>query len=297
MLRLVGAAMVFGVSILLMGSTLPIRLDYRPTLTEPSETVPVASPVVLAPAAGEASPKPTDVREALNNGVLLVVSIPNQHVFVFKKGKLWGQAPVSTGRRGHDTPVGVFPILQKSVAHRSTLYNDAPMPYMQRLTWGGVALHGGNVSRYRASHGCIRLPRAFARSLYSITDYHSTAVLITRRRVTSAATAIALVDGQPVPSAVPHVQLASSDAARLDDLLNDRTRTIQLAATSSPENAEKLWTELVQRQPRLTELAHQITPAQVNSRQVYRLRAYGPGAAAICRWMARSGVDCFGVAS
>jgi lipoprotein-anchoring transpeptidase ErfK/SrfK len=124
------------------------------------------------------SPIPT-AKEALHNGVLIVVSLASQQAFVFNKGVAWDRTPVSTGKPGHETPTGVFPILEKDVLHRSTLYDDAPMPYMQRLTWGGVALHAGKVPGYRASHGCIRLPQAFARKLYSITNFSSTVVLIT----------------------------------------------------------------------------------------------------------------------
>jgi len=293
MLRLVSAAIALGMSVLLMGSTLPIRLDYLPTLAESSETSRAAA-VVLAQEDSKAPPKAPSVREALDKGVLLVVSLAHQRLFVFKNGELWGQTPVSTGRRGHETPVGVFSILQKSVAHRSTLYHDAPMPYMERLTWGGVALHGGNVSRYRASHGCIRLPHSFARSLYSITCYRSTAVLITRSPLTSPAMALAFVGGQSSPRVSMEVELASSDPASKGPA-PDRAQTIQLAATSDPENAEKLWKVLIQRQPRLAELEHQIIPAHVNSRRVYRLRAWGLGAAAICRQFASKGTDCFGV--
>jgi hypothetical protein len=166
--------------------------------------------------------------------VLIVVSIPNQRVFVFQDGSEWGSAPVSTGRRGHDTPVGVFPILQKSVAHRSTLYLDAPMPFMQRLTWGGVALHGGNVSRYRASHGCIRLPHAFARKLYKITSYRWTAVLITRSRVASPATAMALAGGRSLPTVRPRMELAGQDSPPSTAPSDERIQTIQISRDCEP---------------------------------------------------------------
>ena len=77
---------------------------------------------------------------------------------------------VSTGSDGHETPVGDFTILEKQVFHRSNLYSDAPMPYMQRLTWDGIALHAGQLPGYPASHGCIRLPKAFARQLFDLTS-------------------------------------------------------------------------------------------------------------------------------
>jgi lipoprotein-anchoring transpeptidase ErfK/SrfK len=111
--------------------------------------------------------------------VLIVVSIPTQTAFVFRKGEEWDWTQVSTGKAGNDTPTGAFPILQKKLHHRSNLYDDAPMPFMQRLTWDGVALHAGRVTGSPASHGCIRLPAAFAKKLYDVTDFSSTLVLVT----------------------------------------------------------------------------------------------------------------------
>lgn len=131
-------------------------------------------------------PPPPTPQEALRDGVLVVVSLSSQHAFVFKKGEAWDSTPVSTGKPGNDTPEGIFPILQKKVLHRSTLYDDAPMPYMQRLTWDGVALHAGRVPGYPASHGCIRLPKAFAKKLYEVTNFSSTVVVVTEKPLASA---------------------------------------------------------------------------------------------------------------
>src|SRR5688500_9551277 len=100
--------------------------------------------------------------------VLLVVSLATQRAVIYRNGLPIGITTVSTGRPGYRTPTGVFTILQRRVEHYSSLYNNAPMPYMQRLTWGGVALHAGDLPGYPASHGCIRLPRAFARLLYDV---------------------------------------------------------------------------------------------------------------------------------
>ena len=118
--------------------------------------------------------------------MLIVVSIPSQKMFVFKDGEVWDSSPVSTGKRGNETPEGVFPILQKKVMHRSNLYDDAPMPYMQRLTWYGVALHAGRVPGYPASHGCVRLPKAFAKKLYGITRFSDTIVIVADEPLASA---------------------------------------------------------------------------------------------------------------
>ncbi len=105
-----------------------------------------------------------------NRGALSIsVSIAEQRVYVYRDGRLIGMSSASTGTKGHATPLGDFTILQKNMWHRSNLYSNAPMPYMQRLTWGGIALHAGHLPGYPASHGCIRLPAAFARRLFDIT--------------------------------------------------------------------------------------------------------------------------------
>jgi lipoprotein-anchoring transpeptidase ErfK/SrfK len=137
-------------------------------------------------------PLPPTPEEALEDGVLIVVSLASQRMFVFRDGELWDSSKVSTGRRGNETPIGTFPILQKKVHHRSNLYDDAPMPYMQRLTWGGVALHAGHVPGYPASHGCIRMPKAFAKKLYGVTGFSSTLVVVTDERVASADEALSV---------------------------------------------------------------------------------------------------------
>ncbi|PUE89279.1 L,D-transpeptidase, partial [Xanthomonas hortorum pv. hederae] len=93
--------------------------------------------------------------------------LTTQRATVYRNGIPIGITTVSSGRPGHETPPGVYTILQKEADHRSNLYNNAPMPFMQRLTWDGIALHGGALPGYPASHGCIRLPEAFARLLFA----------------------------------------------------------------------------------------------------------------------------------
>jgi len=100
----------------------------------------------------------------------LIISIERQVMHVYSGGRLVGMASISTGAKGHRTPTGEYPILQKREWHRSNIYSNAPMPFMQRLTWGGIALHAGHNPGYPASHGCIRLPTAFARKLFALTQ-------------------------------------------------------------------------------------------------------------------------------
>ena len=103
--------------------------------------------------------------------VLMLVSLEKQSIRVFSGETLVAQSKVSTGKKGHATPTGVFSILEKKRRHHSNIYSRAPMPFMQRLTWSGIALHESkSVPDYPASHGCVRLPRAFAKQLYRYTD-------------------------------------------------------------------------------------------------------------------------------
>jgi lipoprotein-anchoring transpeptidase ErfK/SrfK len=98
--------------------------------------------------------------------LVMVVSLPEQRLYVYRNGVRIGVSTVSTGKRGFETQTGVFPILERERDHHSNLYDDAPMPFMLRLTWSGTALHAGKLPGYPASHGCIRLPAAFAETLY-----------------------------------------------------------------------------------------------------------------------------------
>ena len=109
--------------------------------------------------------------------MLLVISLKTQRAVIYRNGIPIGISTVSTGRPGYETPTGVFVILQKHVEHYSSIYDNAPMPYMQRLTWGGIALHAGNLPGYPASHGCVRLPKEFARLLYQVTKHGMTVVI------------------------------------------------------------------------------------------------------------------------
>jgi hypothetical protein len=116
--------------------------------------------------------------EAFSAGpVVMVVSLSEQRAYVYRNGILIGATTVSTGRPGHITPTGVFTVLQKQKEHRSTIYDGAPMPYMERLTWGGVALHAGGLPGYPESHGCVHLPSEFAKLLFDISPAGMTVVI------------------------------------------------------------------------------------------------------------------------
>ena len=143
---------------------------------------PAETPSVWTPAPGEYQWTP---ELAPAGPVLIVVSLPLQQLHVYRNGVRIGASTISSGKPGHETPTGVFTILQKRVEHYSNLYDSAPMPYMQRLTWDGVAMHAGRLPGHPASHGCIRLPDAFAKRLFQTTR-HGDVVVVTASQQTPA---------------------------------------------------------------------------------------------------------------
>ncbi|WP_298833086.1 L,D-transpeptidase [uncultured Piscinibacter sp.] len=116
-------------------------------------------------------------QEAPQGPVLVVVNLDQQVAYAYRNGVLIGTTTISTGKKGHRTPVGVFQTLQKDKHHRSSKYNNAPMPYTQRLTWDGVALHAGGLPGYPSSHGCVHLPSGFAEKLFEVSPLGMTVVV------------------------------------------------------------------------------------------------------------------------
>ncbi len=110
--------------------------------------------------------------------ITVVVSLTEQRAYVYRNGVAIGYTTVSTGKPGHETPTGIFTILQKDKNHRSSKYNNAPMPYQQRLTWDGVALHAGGLPGYPESHGCVHLPSKFAEDLFAASHMGMTVVVV-----------------------------------------------------------------------------------------------------------------------
>ncbi|SMD05905.1 L,D-transpeptidase family protein [Rhizobium sp. RU36D] len=113
----------------------------------------------------------------------IIVSKDTQSLTIYDGGQVVAKSKVSTGKAGHTTPSGIFSILEKKKYHESNLYSNAPMPWMQRLTWSGIALHEGKVPNYPASHGCVRLPSEFARTLFQMTE-RGAHVIISDREIT-----------------------------------------------------------------------------------------------------------------
>jgi hypothetical protein len=180
-----------------------------------------AAMLVLTPGQAEASHhKAKHAEEAKKEqpapkGPLIIsVSIASQHLTVFDGGSAVAHAPVSTGMAGHPTPMGVFSVIQKQRWHESNIYSGAPMPFMQRVTWSGVAMHAGVLPGYPASHGCIRMPHEFAVRLYGMTKM-GVRVFITRNDIT------------PVVFADAHL---FTPKAQADAQLSAPAQTQQLAA-------------------------------------------------------------------
>jgi hypothetical protein len=163
--------------------------------------------------------------------ILLIVNVRTQRAVLYRNGIPIAVTTVSTGRDGHRTPLGAFTILQKHERHFSNLYDSAPMPFMQRLTWDGVALHGGHLPGYPASHGCIRLPDAFARLLFAETQLGMTVIVTDRASAPALAPTVELFGGsggrdflwQPERSPAGPMSIIISGADRRMVVLRDGT--------------------------------------------------------------------------
>jgi L,D-transpeptidase catalytic domain len=199
-----------------------------------------------------------EVRRPMTKGPYqIIVEIGKQQVELYGEDGLIERAPISTGMPGHPTPMGVFSVLSKARWHQSNIYSGAPMPFMQRITWSGIALHAGPRPGYPASHGCIRLPEDFAIRLFHTTKVHArvivtreptapveiksaklfvpkppadatvamasagdpskTAVSLAARTVTAAAKPAAVASDAPKPMATPSAPATASDVATAAD--------------------------------------------------------------------------------
>jgi len=145
----------------------PVANETAPTLTQ-SEKIP----------AGHFEWQP---EKALQGGLAILVSLPRQMLYVYRGSVLIARSSISSGRVGRSTPSGSYRIRGKEEMHHSNLYDNAPMPFMQRLTDDGVALHAGYVPDHPASHGCIRLPREFAQKLFKITACGDPVIVVDKK--------------------------------------------------------------------------------------------------------------------
>jgi lipoprotein-anchoring transpeptidase ErfK/SrfK len=140
--------------------------------------------------------------------VIISISIDQQKLRLYDANGLFAESPISTGMRGHPTPMGVFSVIQKEKLHHSNIYSGAPMPFMQRITWSGIAIHAGVLPGYPASHGCIRMPMAFAMKMWNWTKMGAR-VVVTPGEITPASFSHPLlaalkVAPQPMAADQPH---------------------------------------------------------------------------------------------
>src|SRR4051794_29399648 len=165
--------------------------------------------------------------------LVIVVSIDRQKVTVYDTKGVFAESPVSTGMRGHSTPMGVFSVIQKHKFHHSNIYSGAPMPYMQRITWSGVAMHAGVLPGYPASHGCIRMPMAFAVKMWNWTRMGARVIVS---------------PGQISPQNFSHPLLASvrvppQPAATLEPQTNAGDKADKVAANTEAAEAKPVETK------------------------------------------------------
>jgi lipoprotein-anchoring transpeptidase ErfK/SrfK len=176
-----------------------------PTLPSPAEIAQVNAQVQLAADAADLDAGEFVWRPELatTGNVEIVVSIPQQRAYIYRANRLIGVTTVSTGRPGHRTPTGRFPIIEKHRTHFSNLYNNAPMPFMQRLTMGGIALHAGQIPGYAASHGCVRLPYEMARNLFGTTQVRTMVHIVADSPTPLTALRVARGEGPAAPLEQP----------------------------------------------------------------------------------------------
>src|SRR6266403_1274437 len=194
-------------------------------------------PVLLAVAgarSGERSIESIETRSA-SEPLMAIVSLRNQRITIYDAKGWILRAPVSSGTKGRETPAGIFSVIQKVEDHYSNLYDDAYMPHMQRITWSGIALHGGVLPGYPASHGCVRMPFDFAERLFDATA--------TGMRVIVAPGDVAPVEiahpvlFQPKPGAGA---LAAARTAEADEAARKADQARRAAGTAFRESAQAM---------------------------------------------------------
>jgi len=184
--------------------------------------------VLMALPAGSSArqlrPAPTKeaaAARAAGEPIMAIVSIKSQQVTFYDAEGWILRAPVSTGTEGRETPAGVFAVVEKELDHRSTMYDDAWMPHMQRITWNGIALHGGPLPGYAASHGCIRMPFGFAEKLFGKTRIGM--------RVIIAPNDAAPVEISHPALLMPHAQAIAAAPARAEPLTREAAEAARAA--------------------------------------------------------------------
>src|SRR5471030_579670 len=168
-----------------------------------------------------APPKESTAPREAGEPIMAIVSIKTQQVTFYDADGWILRAPVSTGVKGRETPAGVFALIEKDKDHHSTMYDDAWMPNMQRITWNGVALHGGPLPGYAASHGCIRMPYGFAEKLFNKTRIGM--------RVIIAPNDAAAVEFSHPALLIPKAEAIAAAPARAETLAREAAEAVKAA--------------------------------------------------------------------
>ena len=207
--------------------------DSDPGYYRPAPVAQPRKPKARRPSAKtEAAIKETNAKP--QGPLIIAVSIEQQKVRVYDANGLFAESPVSTGMKGHSTPMGVFSVIQKHKLHHSNIYSDAPMPYMQRITWSGVAMHAGVLPGYPASHGCIRMPMAFAVKMWNWTRMGAR-VIVTPGPITPASFSHPLLVAQKV---VPQPLIANDPATDAPAVKSDKGADAGHATKPANSNSE-----------------------------------------------------------
>jgi hypothetical protein len=211
---------------------------------------------------------PTEAKAPRNAGepIMAIVSIKSQQVTIYDADGWIMRAPVSTGTTGRETPAGIFSVVEKEKDHHSSLYDDAWMPNMLRITWSGIALHGGPLPGYAASHGCIRMPYDFAESLFDKARIAMRVIIAPGdvEPVEFSHPALFVPNAEALAAAPPHAETLSREAMEAAKLADKARSTAVLAAP----DAKSLTTLL----RKLTELTHEPVSVFI-SRATQRLYA------------------------
>jgi hypothetical protein len=204
-------------------STVAIRRWGLPAIVTLAATAALTALSADAVARQERRAPPTEATapRAAGEPIMAIVSIKSQQVTFYDADGWILRAPVSTGVKGRETPAGVFAVVEKEEDHRSTMYDDAWMPHMQRITWNGIALHGGPLPGYAASHGCIRMPYGFAQMLFDKTRIGM--------RVIISPNDAAPVEFSHAALFMPNAEVVAAAPARAETLAREATEAAQAA--------------------------------------------------------------------
>jgi lipoprotein-anchoring transpeptidase ErfK/SrfK len=159
-------------------ATLYYWSDQDPGYYQPAPTAPQRRPKLRHQQQSKKLPVLEKESAKPQGPVIIAISIDQQKLRLYDANGFFAETPISTGMKGHLTPMGAFSVIQKQKLHHSNIYSGAPMPYMQRITWSGIAIHAGVLPGYPASHGCIRMPMAFAMKMWNWTKMGARVVVV-----------------------------------------------------------------------------------------------------------------------